>query len=75
MKSARATVSAYYVECPHCSAPLMDPATGSYLIDRDSVDAFARQEPTPTAKGLVVVTCYDCRNRFALPAAVSRLAQ
>lgn len=74
VKAGHACVTAYYVTCPHCSVPLTDPRTGSHMIGRDSVEAFAGLAPTPTAKGQIVVACFDCGERYALPAAVSRLA-
>lgn len=74
MKPGAAAVAAYYVSCPHCEAALMDPGTGSYMIGRDSVESFRRTSPALTAKGQVVVECFDCGTRFALPASVSRLA-
>ena len=76
MKPGTASIAAYYVSCPRpdCETPLSDPSTGSFLIGRDSVDAFRRIEPTLTAKGQIIVKCDGCGVRFVLPAAVSRLA-
>lgn len=72
MKAGHAMVSAFYVSCPHCDAPLMDPSTGSHMIGRDSVDALRRASGTST--GPLVVECFECNRRFRLPSAVLGLA-
>jgi hypothetical protein len=74
VRAGKACITAYYVACPHCDAALMDPHTGSHMIGRDSVEAFRAISPCPTAKGQIVVTCFYCNERFALPVVVSRLA-
>ena len=74
MKPGRASVTAYFVSCPHCEWALTDPRTGSHMIGRDSVEAFRRSAPTLTAKGQIVVTCFGCDASFVLPAVLSRLA-
>lgn len=66
MKTGKSFAAAYSVNCPHCGAGWLCPATGSYLIGRDSVDAVKRT-------GTRVVKCIDCPHYFNLPANVMAL--
>lgn len=66
LRPARAYPAAYYVECPSCGEGVLCPQTGSYLIGRDSVDAWAK------AHGKGKGEC-QCGYAFKLPAAVAKL--
>lgn len=69
MKSGAAVSVAFSVTCPYCGAQYVCPATFSYMIGRDSVDALAKRG-TPG-----VATCQGCYTRFKLPAAVMKAAR
>lgn len=64
------SAAAYYVNCPHCSAGWLCPATGSYMIGFDSIDAVRKANKDRGD----VVRCSDCDAPFVLPKAIRRLA-
>jgi ribosomal protein S27E len=70
--TAHAFPAAYYVRCPACHADLCDPSTGSFMIGRDSLDAFAAQAKV---SGLApnAITCPTCGAVFRLPAEAARV--
>jgi hypothetical protein len=65
-RTATATPAAFYVPCPHCQFDYVCPATGSYMIGRDSVVELERRG-TPG-----VGTCGACGKTFKLPAVIMR---
>lgn len=72
MKCAVVNIAAYYVSCPHCGYDLIDPGTGSFLIGRDSVDAF-KGAIALTAKNQLRIVCHGCGETYLLPAPVVAL--
>ncbi len=68
-KVGTCSAAAYYVNCPHCDAGWLCPATGSYMIGFDSIDAV--RKANKDRRDVVVCTC---THSFVLPKAVRRLA-
>lgn len=66
LKPARAVPASFYMECPSCGEGVLCPRTGSYMIGRDSVDAWRRYLAPGRA------AC-QCGYEFKLPAAVAKL--
>lgn len=73
VKTARSSVSAICVDCPHCDTPVEDPERGSFMLTHESIDRLGWR----TAGGGVkrAYTCSGCKRTVRIPALAAQVAR